>query len=162
MRVRSNAERRALFSKLALGNSLYIRVCDDYAWRGKFSISPDFGGFNRKTNKEMFDGIRHRLKEKSLLDFVKEPMPEMNAGSFGGRITTLFDKKDSYFSKNKFSDGTTVSVDIDPVKYTTGVIIEEAIRNYEMNKFYYDKYGISKSDIIEIELAKNNLLGNET
>lgn len=180
MRVRSNAERKALFSKLALGNSLHIRVYDDYARCGKFSISPDFSGLNRKLDIEMIGGIKRRLKEKSLQDFVSEPTPELDAGPFWSRVTTLFDKKDSYFSNNKFSSrfanrfpedfvegksfysNSAIKIDIDPVKYTNTIIIEEAIRNYEMNQSYYDKYGISKDDIIMIELAKNSLLGQET
>jgi len=164
MRIRSNAERRALFSKLALGN-LSEHGLDSYAGYGKFSISPDFEGLNRKVNKEMFDGIHRRLKEKSLHEFSGEMDRELNSGipkTARNRITSLFDNRDSYFEDNKFSDGFSVKLDIDPVKYTTGIIIEEAIRNYEMNRIYYDKYGISLDDLVSIELAKNNLLGNET
>lgn len=170
----SDRQRKACFAKLN-------------KFSGVVSVFPEFSEFNKKTNKEMFDGIKHRLKEKTLRDFIKEIDKEFHFGmpkNCKENISSLFDGRDSYFydgvEHNKFSSrfanrfpedfvegksfdsNSAIKFDIDPVKYTNTIIIEEAIRNYEMNQSYYDKYGISKDDIIMIELAKNSLLGQET
>ncbi len=71
---------------------------------------------------------------------------------------TLMDKKLKEAIGNKFAEAPAIHLDIDPVKYNVGIVIEEAIRSYDLNRLYYDKYGITKDDIIDIELAKNNFL----
>jgi len=162
----SDRQRRAFFAKYS-----------------RFSRDSSFAEFNRETNKEMFDGIKHRLKEKSLRDFIKETDKELRVGmpkNCKENISSLFDNRDSYFyndiEHNKFSSrfanhfpedfiegkssdsNSAIKITVDPVKYTNTIIIEEAIRNYDSNKLYYDKYGISLSDLVEIELAKNNMM----
>jgi hypothetical protein len=71
---------------------------------------------------------------------------------------TMMDKKLKEAIGNKFAAVPSIHLDIDPVKYNVGIVVEEAIRSYDLNKLYYDKYGITKDDIIDIELAKNSFL----
>jgi hypothetical protein len=174
MIFKSDSQRKAVFYRMGhLSN--------------KFSNSPflseEYHDFNVKTDKEIVSGIKHRLHEKSLHDFIKETDKEFNdkvkstrdnfyhfkpisnhssdksCESKSSARGFIVSQKNIYNDDCKFaaSPERVMHLEIDPYKYNAGVVIEEAIRSYDLNKSYYDKYGISKDDIIVIELAKNNM-----
>ena len=170
MIFKSDSQRKAAFYRMSHLSSLS-------KFSNKPSLSEEYHDFDVETNKEIIAGIKHRLNKQSLHDFIKETDREFNDKVKSTRdnfyhlepISSHSSDK-SHESKssayglivsqtNKFalSPERVLHLEIDPYKYNAGIVIEEAIRSYDLNKSYYDKYGISKDDIIVIELAKNNM-----
>lgn len=189
MPFRSNVERRAFYAKLnRFSTGAFSGGKKGCARLDEIEpIDRDFADFNIRENKNIADGVNRRLKEKSLMEFIKETDKDFNEGIpqlHGEKLRTdktlkmkhtffgadrpydefWFETEDNKLKEekdNKFSDGVSMTAELDPVKYTTGVIIEEAIRNYDSNKLYYEKYGVSKEDLILIDLAKSSLMRQE-
>ena len=114
-------------------------------------------------DKFWFEGKKSKFSKRSpeaAIDLYLEkiPVPEKWQLRDDEVREEAMDKKLKKAMGKKFAAAPAIHLDIDPVKYNVGITIEEAIRSYDFNKLYYDKYGITKDDIIDIELAKNNFL----
>ena len=121
-----------------------------------------------ETDRDFKKGYPTKLKDIALTDKTMD----MKHSWFGAdrpydefyfeTVANKSKEKANFSRSNRFANEpigeSYIDVDIDPVKYNTGIIVEGAIAKYNQNRLYFDKYNISLDDVILIDLAKNNLL----
>lgn len=130
MRHRSRAEQKAMFSRLS-----------------------SYSDFNRKANSDFVKGIpspREAVFTDKTMEVDKTLLGNLapyNRKPFGVDIGDEVVTGDNNFS-------------VDPDKFTRIINIEEALKHYDVNRKFYEKYNISKEDFLTVDSTKFDSYNN--